>query len=505
MTTHGLQIFPRSFQVEPPGTRTGEVDDSATVHLTVVLKPHAPIDPAAPALPHAEYARRHGTRDAVTERFAAYARSHGLQVEQPAGAFHMLTLTGTYAQARSAFRPEGLGLYQAGGQDAGRSFVGRSGHLSVPPELAADLVAVMGFDQRPIARPHFRIRARASAGISYDPSAVAAHYGFPTTQTGAGQTVAIIELGGGYTPAQMTAYFAAHHVHRTGTLEAVPVGGATNTPGDPTGADGEVQLDIQVVGSVAPAANIAVYFGANQGSGFLDAIAAAVHDTTRKPSVISISWGGPESSWSAQDIDAMDQVFQTAGSLGITVCAASGDNGASDGTTGGMLTVDFPASSPNVLGCGGTRLPRTGAEVAWNDGTRGGATGGGYSTHFPKPAWQAGNTHTGRGVPDVAGDADPQTGYNVSIDGQPEVIGGTSAVAPLWAGLIALANQAAGRNAGLVNPALYAHPAAMTDITHGNNAGYSAAVGWDPVTGLGSPKGAAVVAALKATGTAAEA
>ncbi len=498
MTTHGLQIFPRSFQVEPPGTRTGDVDDAAPVRLTVVLKPHAPVDALAPAVAHAEYARRHGTRDTVIEQVAAYARSHGLHVEQPAGSFHMLMLSGTYAQARSAFRPEGMGVYR----DAGRSFVGRSGHLLVPPELAEDLVAVVGFDQRRVARPHFRVRPRASAGISYDPSAVAAHYGFPAGGTGAGQTVALIELGGGYDPAQMTAYFAAKHVKRTGTLEAVPVGGAANTPGDPNGADGEVQLDIEVVGSVAPAADIAVYFGANQGSGFLDAIAAAVHDTQRKPSVISISWGGPESSWSAQDIDAMDQVFQTAAGLGITVCAASGDNGASDGTTGGMLTVDFPASSPHVLGCGGTKLPRTGAEVAWNDGSRGGATGGGYSTHFPRPAWQTGNTQTGRGVPDVAGDADPETGYNVSVDGQPAVIGGTSAVAPLWAGLVALSNQAAGRPAGFVNPTLYAHPAAMTDITHGNNAGYSCKAGWDPVTGLGSPKGTAVVAALRAAGTA---
>ena len=505
MTTHALQILPRSFQVEPPGTRTGDVDDAATVRLTVVLRPHAPVDPTAPAIPHADYARRHGTRDDVAERFAAYARSHGLHVEQPSGAFHMLTLTGTYAQARSAFRPEGLGLYQApattAGHAPGRTFVGRSGHVCVPPELAADLVAILGFDQRPIARPHFRVHPRAAAGISYDPAAVAKHYGFPAGGTGAGETVAIIELGGGYTPAQMTAYFAAKHIHRTGTLEAVSVGGATNTPGDPNGADGEVQLDIQVVGSVAPAADIAVYFGANQGSGFLDAIAAAVHDTARKPSVISISWGGPESYWSAQDIDAMDQVFQTAASLGITVTAASGDNGASDGATTGMLTVDFPASSPHVLGCGGTRLPKSGAETAWNDGSRGGATGGGYSTHFPRPAWQAGNTHTGRGVPDVAGDADPQTGYNVSVDGQPAVIGGTSAVAPLWAGLVALANQATGRSAGFVNPVLYAHPSALTDITHGNNAGYSCAVGWDPVTGLGSPKGAAVIATLKAAET----
>jgi kumamolisin len=193
----------------------------------------------------------------------------------------------------------------------------------------------------------------------------------------------------------------------------------------------------------------------------------------------------------------MDQVFQTAASLGITVTTASGDNGASDGEAAGTLAVDFPASSPHVLGCGGTRLPRQGAETAWNDGTQGGATGGGFSTQFNRPDWQAGNTRTGRGVPDVAGDADPATGYNVTVDGQETVIGGTSAVAPLWAGLIALVNQSAGGNAGFINPVLYANGGAMTDIVSGNNDGFSCGPGWDPVTGLGTPKGNAVLAALK--------
>jgi kumamolisin len=350
-----------------------------------------------------------------------------------------------------------------------------------------------------VARPHFRVRPRAgTAQISYDPTAVAARYGFPAGLTGINQTVALIELGGGYDPAQMSAYFAAKDIKRTGTLEAVAVDGVQNTPqGNPDGADGEVQLDIEVAGSVAPAANLAVYFGNNAGNGFLNAVAAAVHDAQRSPAVISISWGGPETAWAAQDLDAMDQAFQSAASIGITVCVASGDNGASDGEAAGTLTVDFPASSPHVLGCGGTSLPRKGAETAWNDGAQGGASGGGYSTHFNRPDWQSGNLKTGRGVPDVAGNADPATGYNVAVDAHDTVIGGTSAVAPLWAGLVALVNESTGSKAGFVNPVLYANPSALTDVVSGNNNGFQCGPGWDPVTGLGTPKGGAVLAALK--------
>jgi len=497
VVTHHLQKLTRSFRPEHGGKRIGDVPGDKPIGLTILLKPHQSIDAALPIMSRADFRKRHGTRQDVVDRLTAYARSHGLKVEHADAGAHIVRLSGTYAQAQSAFEPESIGLYRIDGRDV----VARSGHLAVPPDLAEDVVAVMGFDQRPVARPHFRIRPRkATSQISYDPSAVAAHYGFPTDVTGANQTVALIELGGGYDAAQMSAYFAAKNVRRTGTLEAISVDGATTAPnGGPDGADGEVQLDIEVAGSVAPAANLAVYFGPNAGNGFLDAIAEAVHDTQRDPSVISISWGGPETSWSAQDMDAMDQVFQTAASIGITVCVASGDNGASDGAAQGVLTVDFPASSPHVLGCGGTSLPRQGPEVAWNDGAQGGASGGGYSTTFNRPDWQTGNTKTGRGVPDVAGDADPATGYNVAVDGTDTVIGGTSAVAPLWAGLIALVNQSAGRSAGFVNPLLYADPDAFTDIVSGNNDGYQCGPGWDPVTGLGTPKGGMILAALKAS------
>jgi kumamolisin len=316
--------------------------------------------------------------------------------------------------------------------------------------------------------------------------------------------VAIIELGGGFRPQDLETYFSRLGV-ATPTVTAVSVDHGANQPtGDPNGPDGEVMLDIEVVGAVAGGASIAVYFAPNTDAGFLDAVTTAMHDTVRKPSVISISWGSSESSWTSQAMTAMDQAFQAAAALGITVCAASGDGGSSDGASGGTAQVDFPASSPFALGCGGTSLRavrnQITSEVVWNDAIAGGgAGGGGVSVFFPVPSWQQGlaatssagtrNPLSGRGVPDVAGDADPQTGYQVRIDGTDTVIGGTSAVAPLWAGLIALANALNGRTAGYVNPLLYANPSALRDITEGNNGAFAAAAGWDACTGLGTPIG----------------
>jgi kumamolisin len=224
-----------------------------------------------------------------------------------------------------------------------------------------------------------------------------------------------------------------------------------------------------------------------------------VHDATHKPSVISISWGGPESSWTEQSMTALDAACQSAAALGVTITVAAGDDGSTDGGKGS--NVDFPASSPHVLACGGTKLDANGAtivsEVVWNElANREGATGGGVSNVFALPTWQA-NAHVpapskstgGRGVPDVAGDADPTTGYTIRVDGETTVIGGTSAVAPLWAGLVALANQQLGTHVGFIQPAIYAARAAsaFNDITAGNNGAFSAGPGWDACTGLGSP------------------
>jgi kumamolisin len=196
--------------------------------------------------------------------------------------------------------------------------------------------------------------------------------------------------------------------------------------------------------------------------------------------------------------------------LGITVCVAAGDGGSDDGVGDGADHVDFPASSPFVLGCGGTNLQASGTSITqesvWNEGPNSGATGGGVSSFFALPPYQEGlqvsRTHGGtealamRGVPDVAGDADPQTGYDVRVDGQNTVIGGTSAVAPLWAGLIARINAAKARRAGFINPHLYVNATALHDITQGNNGDFAATTGWDACTGLGSPNGQKVADAV---------
>jgi kumamolisin len=495
-----LAKFTASFREAPTATRLSDPDPGASVLLTFVLKPGTPMQAHAIEQRHVmtreQYRTHHGSAQTAIDQVVAFAQAHGMTVESTDATAHRVKVRATYAQAIAALQPDGIGVY-AGDQG---NFVARSGHLYLPEALAPHVVAVQGLDQRPVARPHFRL-AKQAAGVSYTPVQVAARYQFPAGLDGTGQTIGIIELGGGYTDSDIAAYFTSEGVNRTGTLTSVSVDGTDNAPDDnPNGADGEVQLDIEVAGSIAPAANIAVYFGPNQGSGFTDAISAAVTDSTNDPSVLSISWGGPESGYSQQDRDAMEQVLQQAATLGITVCVASGDSGSSDGVTDGQNHVDFPASSPYSLGCGGTSLPTSGEETAWNNGANGGASGGGYSSVYPLPTWQtgvAGITGTFRGVPDVSGDADPATGYSISVDGQGAVIGGTSAVAPLWAGLIALVNQSIGQKAGFINPLLYANRSAFTDITSGDNGAYQAAPGWDPVTGLGSPIGTSILAALK--------
>jgi kumamolisin len=294
------------------------------------------------------------------------------------------------------------------------------------------------------------------------------------------------------------------------TVVAVPVDGGSNTPGEPDGPDGEVMLDIEVAGSVAPEATIAVYFAPNTDRGFIDAVTTAIHDTDHRPSVVSISWGSAENTWTEQAMTQMEQAFIAAAAMGVTVTVAAGDNGSSDGATDGVQHADFPASAPHALACGGTRLEIAGgaiaAESVWNDGPGQGAGGGGISDVFPVPAYQQQASippsanpggRVGRGVPDVCGDADPDTGYTVRVDGETIPIGGTSAVAPLWAGLIALLNQGLGKPVGFLHPYLYAAPPGeLHDIVKGNNGAYSAAQGWDACTGLGSPDGAALLQGL---------
>jgi len=390
----------------------------------------------------------------------------------------------------------------------------RTGGLSVPADLDGVVTAVLGLDDRPQARAHYRTTAADSAAVSapagFTPLQLGTVYRFPPGTDGVGQGVAIIELGGGFAQSELDTYFAGLGI--TGpTVHAVGVDGAANKPGaDPQGADGEVLLDIEVVGALAPGAAVSVYFAPNTDAGFLDAISQAAH-ATPTPAAMSISWGQSEDAWTGQARTAFDQAFADAAALGISVTAAAGDDGSTDRATDNRSHVDFPAASPHVLACGGTRLtadPTTGAvtsETVWNNGAGHGATGGGVSDTFPRPTWQStvAVPGSGRGVPDVAAVADPQTGYQVRVDGTNLVIGGTSAVAPLWAALIARLAQATGHRLGLLHPVLYrgatttTAPPGFRDITTGTNGAYTAVPGWDPCTGLGVPNGTALLTTLR--------
>lgn len=433
----------------------------------------------------AEFASQFGADPQDIARVEDFAHTHGLTVTAVNPAARSMRLAGTVSQMNAAFEVD-LGHYQMERE----TFRGREGRISLPADLAPAVRAVLGLDNRRQAKPHSRwVRPEVSAR-AYSPQEVAQHYHFPTDANGSGQCIAIIELGGGYQPHDLNTYFRNLRLS-TPRITAVSVGGARNLPGVDTDADGEVALDIEVIGAIAQGAELAVYFGSQASDGFYNAIAAALHDTMRRPSIISISWGGPEAAWTEQAMTAYDELFADAAALGVTVYAASGDQGAKDGLSEGT-NVDFPASSPHVVGCGGTTLT-TESETVWNELPAGGATGGGVSRFFPLPAYQqaAGVPDGHRGVPDVAGDADPATGYRVRVNGQDTVIGGTSAVAPLWAALTALINQKIGQSVGDLHEKLYAKTAAQAfhDITMGNNDGYSAGRGWDPCTGLGSPDG----------------
>ena len=460
------------------------------------------------------YAEQFGADPADIAAVERYAAANGLAVVASDLAARTVTVSGTVRQFETAF---GVQLRRM--QHPGGAWRGRTGAVHLPVDLSGVVEAVLGLDNRPQARAHFRIAGRettavaraGAAAASFTPGQLAQLYNFPAG-TGAGECIAIIELGGGYKPADLDAYFAAAGISPSPQVIAVSVDHGRNAPtGSANGPDGEVMLDVEVVGAVAPGATIAVYFAPNTDAGFLDALTTAVHDATNKPSVISISWGGPESSWTAQAMAAFDQALQSAAVMGVTVAAACGDSGSTDGVASGEH-VDFPASSPHALACGGTSIKassgKISAEKVWDELARGGgATGGGISSVFATPAWQrslaAAKTSgppaplTGRGVPDISADADPQTGYQVRVDGQDMVIGGTSAVAPLWAALIARINAAAGKPVGLIQPKLYAHPAALRDIRSGNNGDFTAAPGWDACTGLGSPDGVKVAGALR--------
>ena len=526
MTNGHVPLEGSDRQPLPDARRIGPVPADQTVRVTVTVRRRAALPSpeeltATPLAEHqivsrAEFADLYGADPADLDKVEQFAKEHGLEVLEKSPAKRTVVLQGTAPAMSEAFQVE-LAMYARGDQE----YRSREGKVKVPAELEPIIEAVVGLDAHPIARPHLRragereglISPHAAAG-GFSPVEIAQLYDFPAGEDGTGETIAIIELGGGFRDEDLDKYFSDLGVPRP-TVTAVELGTAQNSPSTPDSDDGEVMLDIEVAGAIAPGANQLVYFANNTTRGFLGAIQEAVHDE-RSPSVISISWGAPEDggAWTPTNLQAFDDAFREAALVGVTICVAAGDNGSTDGVEDGRQHVDFPASNPFVIACGGTRLEASNGtvteEVVWEQI---GATGGGISVAFkPPPSYQDSanidppvnpDQEPGRGVPDVAGDAAPDTGYQVRVDGVDTVIGGTSAVAPLWAGLVARLNQSLrpsiGHPVGFLNAALYAAGAqhsGFSDITQGNNGAFQAHEGWDACTGLGRPIGTKLLEAL---------
>ncbi|WP_420065419.1 S53 family peptidase [Pectobacterium colocasium] len=475
---------------------------------------HDSIDPqfgginANRPLSRADYARKFSADEADIEHVRAFARHHRLSIEREHAASRTVFLTGTVGQMEQAFRVS-LARYD----HKHGTFRGRAGGIYLPEYLQGVVIAVLGLDERLATSSCLHINETFSNAAKrpsgYTPLELAEFYHFPE-HDGAGKCIGIIALGGGYRLPQLEHYFKRMGINPPQVVD-VCVGGARNAPASSEGdkavspIDIEVQMDIEIAGALAPAANIVVYFAPNTDAGFLEAINAAVHDEKNAPSVISISWGSSESQWTAQSLQVYNQSFQTAAALGITVCVASGDRGSKDGEPHG-LHVDFPASSPYVLACGGTHLQKTREETTWHS-RDGSATGGGVSQHFTLPNWQLGlslvDKYGGhhplqhRGVPDVSGHADPETGYLVEVNGREGVVGGTSAVAPLWAGLLVRMLALTHSASLFIPPLLYRNRHSCKDIVRGNNGAFVASEGWDACTGLGAPDGMKLLSLLK--------
>jgi kumamolisin len=531
--------LPGSERTLLPNSRiAGPIDSSEIASLTVRVRSAGdPKDLAKKAyelaatplaqrtyMTHEELEGQYGAKPDDLDKIEHFAQEHNLTVVHRSAAERCVVLRGALRDLLAAF-PADVQMYH----HATGTYRGRKGEIRVPQELSGVVTGVFGFDTRPKHRaPHKQKTAAVSGpgGKNGLPATqFAARYKFPSKQQnsvldGTGQTIAIIELGGGYRSSDLKAFFAEIGVAMP-KVASISVDHAGNDPSTADTADGEVMLDIEVAGAVAPKAKIAVYFAPNVGDkGFIDAISAAVHDSQRKPSVISISWGSPEIATDQQGMQAYHELFAAAANLGITVCAASGDHGTADLDAehwDGKVHVNHPTCDDLVLGCGGTQINGD-KEVVWNDGTPfdvnvagggGWASGGGISAIFPVPPYQKGlklpqavdGGKPGRGVPDIAMSA---TNYFTRVDTLEGPSGGTSAVAPLMAALIALLNQAKKKNVGFLNPFLYANMSKgiVQEITDGTNAitktvkGYAAGPGWNACTGLGTPNGTAILQTL---------
>ena len=472
-----------------------------------------------------------GSDPAAVDAIEKFAAAHHLVVTRNEPASARLGLGGTVADISDAF---GVKLFDYSHPKLG-DFHARTGPVMLPTDIGDAITGVFGLNNQRVMhrlpRRRQTIDARMPSGSQsrpwFVPTELASIYNFPDADASS-QCIGLLEFGGGVEQSDVTAYFQKIGVPAP-SIQIVAVDGVGTDPAADPNSTGEVMLDVDVAGALAGGAKVAVYFSTFDEKGLVDVLSTVINDSTNDPAVLSVSWGWDENQpfnngilWSAAAIDHVNQSLLAVAQLGITVCISTGDDGSEAQVQDGHAHVNFPATSPYALAVGGTTLhARKSAngqmavtEVVWNDGPGSGG-GGGISDVTPVPSWQEGKVprsinpgnFAGRAIPDVAANADPNTGYLVMNGGKLGIVGGTSAAAPLWASLITRINALTGARAGNFNALLYATigPAGiLRDITSGNNdtdglldGQFQAGPGWDACSGWGVPDGAKLLAALK--------
>lgn len=488
-----------------------------------------------PVLGHEEHARRFGSLQEDLGAVQAFAAEHGLEAVEVSPARHVVVLAGPLAAFARAF---GVRFHLFDHPE--RPFRSHEGPVTIPRGLRGIVEDVIGLDDRPLARPRAAGGTAGTAGttgtletlVHTDPRTLARYYQFPEGLTGAGQCVAVLQFGGGYYASDMEEYFRLRGLPLP-AMELVELGGQTSQPGSPEmmrayaakiglipaeagdssvttdagtfWATVECTMDLQILGTLAPEARFVTYLSPGTPQGKYDAFSRAIYDSQRSPSVINCSWGSCENQTPSSLLRSLDRLFQEAAVKGVTICASAGDAG--DGASKcGEPSVNCPADSPYVLACGGSGVAADlSKETSWYEDLSGFVMsgGGGYSAAYGMPDWQkegigGAGGHSGRALPDVAAKADVMAGYDVVVTGLDLPMGGSSAAAPMWAGLTALINQKLGKPAGFFASHLYSKDlaGAVRDITESGGGPCKTGPGWDVCTGLGSPVGTGLLAAL---------
>jgi len=475
-----------------------------------------------PVLDHAQFESAFGISQSDLDAVAEFAVAYGLSEKWRSASAGYIKLQGTVNCANSAF---GITLETV--NTGSRTYRSYQGEISVHSDIAHKILHVMGLDTYMTIVKHSRrydpsISSQITAAtVNLSPTQVAGAYKFPSG-SGSGCHVGIVEVDGGYTQSDVNNSFALFGVTPP-TIVDISVNGGANY-GATGSASSETMLDIVCCGGVAPAATLYMYFGptyatlADGLTAIYDTVNAAVSDTINDPSVVSVSYGFGQSYWDAITglVAAFEATFQAGIVKGISICVASGDDGA-QGRSDAAPSVGYPGGSPYCICTGGTSLQISGttiiSETVWNQGN--GGTGGGITT-FALPSYQTGlgltatpytigpgtpQALTYRGAPDLAANSDPATGYRFYVNGRLYQYGGTSAAAPLIAGLIAIINANLSTRIGFLNSKIYTNGSAFTDITVGDNCciglqdtGWAATAGWDACTGMGSPIGTSIQA-----------